>query len=1190
MEYNKYQIPKFALLIFFSLISSLGKGQFDCGTDQLNDLKMYETSYRTHLEETESMILNRVILNSSRSSLQDSVCTIPIVVHEIHNGFSSLDEEEVLQAIQFLNDAFSNSGEFSHPEGVSVPIEFCLAKQDPNGAYHPGITQTESALTNMFTPNDDLALKNLIQWDTQRYLNIWVVTTVTGFPNSPGVLGYATLPTSHGSEDDGIVLEEFYFAGSMENSAVLTHEVGHYLGLYHTFQFGCPNDDCMMSGDRVCDTPPDEALYNDACLDGTNSCDTDDDDLSTNNPFRPIATGGLGDQIDDQINYMDYSALSCMQRFSNGQSNRMVAALMSVRSSLLDNPLVCEPPCTTPINLSVSAGDLSIEVGESVDFGNSSTGQTTNSWYVNDSLYSQAESFNFSPAVQGDYLVTLLLENDEPGCFQEETFLVEVICPVSVQIESIDTYADVGGSLSFTSTVTGSQSLAWFVDGVEVSSGSSLTHQFNDQGLSEVVLVASSEFCSVESNQINILVGVCFSGNENNVWHFTAFPDVGAFAMDFNEPLDDPEYIETGDFSFEVHSSICDVTGELLFFSNGENVRDKNYDVLINGDSIMGHHSSHQGAVFLQSGYDSNEYILFTTDGTENDYANGLRYTRIDASANNGLGAVAEDKNVLIYDGQDFEGVEIVDHCNGLDKWLIITTKSTNQIVSILWGAEGPVGTPVVSQFSEESNLGRSLATFSPTGAWMASSQYLYGFDNQTGLFEEKVNFGIITGYSSEEQVNRLSAEFSFNEEVLYLVYLLGQSSSQTCHLAQYDLTLADELIPLSRESILETNNTAEFILDLKRATDERIYGITVDDILRRVNNPEVLGVGCDYVGLPEVSMPDIMFNFMDNSYVGYSTGKTFFIQGESTVCIGSTSEININLACFPYPIEWEFSGVGEFSLGAAGEVVAEFNDAGHSTIIASAVTNCGVVSDTLEIETINPLLFNIGPDIGFCPGDEFIEIELMPGFDQYYWSTGDVGQSAVVSILEETISVVATVAGCHQSDTLSIIGEISGIDLGPDQDICDGEIVILDAGVGYSDYLWQDGAAGQVHTAFLGGTHHVTATQPCFSTDTIYIEDCGQALGLQENGGSIDWDIFPNPSDGLLSIRIATDLGDLPEIEMYDVRGSLILSANQQSVDSKGVFEINLSEFDNGVYTVVLKMETTTDMKRLVLARRQGD
>jgi Pregnancy-associated plasma protein-A/Secretion system C-terminal sorting domain len=316
-----------------------------CGTDAL-----MEELYKLHPEllekrkESERFYQNEFMRKSKEPAWRSAadVVTIPVVVHVMHlpgtpvGTAENISNAQIEAGILHLNQAFRKQtadfngiGRNNNIVGADMELEFCLAKQDPNGQLTTGINRIATLLSNLNYPNaTNIAnLHELSRWDTERYLNIWLVKEVGG----GGIGGFAYRSPNHGQPADGIVCLASYFGNSPSDSKVQIHEVGHYFNLLHTFgdifPLVCTNNNCLTDGDYICDTPPDIARNGSDCNMYINSCTTDTDDIELRNPFRSTSLGGLGDQEDLYENYMDYSSPSCRNTFTQGQKLRMRSAL-----------------------------------------------------------------------------------------------------------------------------------------------------------------------------------------------------------------------------------------------------------------------------------------------------------------------------------------------------------------------------------------------------------------------------------------------------------------------------------------------------------------------------------------------------------------------------------------------------------------------------------------------------------------------------------------------------------------------------------------------------------------------------------------------------------------------------------------------------------------------------------------------
>lgn len=479
----------------FSLSSAkVERPQAWCGHDL-----MRSTSNAKKMDALEQ-VYYQAMPSSKAKNLTDY--TLPLVVHIVYeNGTENITDEQVLQSIAHLNQAFANTGYYDPATGVNTPFQFCLAKQDPDGNATTGINRVVSDFTSMVIESEDLALKNLIRWNPHHYINIWVVREICSASAGCDVAGYAYLPDHHGSGHDGIVVEARWLGNTEANSTVLIHEMGHYLGLRHTFEGGCSNNNCLAEGDRVCDTRPDQTTAPMPCDGAANSCSTD---VNLNDPNNPFTT----DEGEHFWNYMDYGDWDCYTEFTQGQSDRMEFFLNEVRSSLLESA-GCFDPCPTPILALFEASALTVNAGDVVVFTNLSQHATDYEWLVEGTLFSDAENAGYVFPETGSFDITLVASGNDPFCLTRRyTVTIVVNCAVAAVINASSTNILEGETIQFSGAVPQANSFSWYINGDLAGNNATLNYVFEAEGYYEVYLISANNFCTHRSNSLLIQVGV----------------------------------------------------------------------------------------------------------------------------------------------------------------------------------------------------------------------------------------------------------------------------------------------------------------------------------------------------------------------------------------------------------------------------------------------------------------------------------------------------------------------------------------------------------------------------------------------------------------------------------------------------------------------------------------------------------
>jgi hypothetical protein len=309
--------------------------------------------YAQKEEDIKAKTLNKSGNAATPPDPEPPIVTLTVAFHDLTTVAGTELTTNYDEILLLLNNVYAGSS-IVPGKGGSTPtgIRFCLAKEDARGVvYNQQVSVINGTLsgiapldlTNMIAllnapyPNSDIDFKNV--FPSSQFINIYIVDDIAG-----AVAGFSSFPSDHGDVTDGIFVERRWMKGDMttplnEKMNVLIHEMGHYLGLYHVFGVCdpdglplmgcyCENTNCLTNGDMVCDTLPME-LNQASCSSSFISCQ--------GAPYNNTIP-------DDRDNYMDYNSFTCLEKFTDGQVERIrytVNENGGIRESLLKDCPEC---------------------------------------------------------------------------------------------------------------------------------------------------------------------------------------------------------------------------------------------------------------------------------------------------------------------------------------------------------------------------------------------------------------------------------------------------------------------------------------------------------------------------------------------------------------------------------------------------------------------------------------------------------------------------------------------------------------------------------------------------------------------------------------------------------------------------------------------------------------------------------
>lgn len=498
-----------------------------------------------------------------------------------------------------------------------------------------------------------------------------------------------------------------------------------------------------------------------------------------------------------------------------------------------------------------------------------------------------------------------------------------------------------------------------------------------------------------------IVTSAAHAQQRANIWYFG-----NNLGIDFSSGS--PEVLENSSMIAEAGcSSICDKNGDLLFYTNGNKVWNKNHDLMLNGDSLNGSQLVNQNSVIVPKPLCDSLYYLFTIN--DYDSLRGFNYSIININNDNGNGEIVEKNNVV--SKNLLEKIAAIKHCNSKDYWIITHGYSNNFYIYLLT-EEGFNTDTVKSKVGTAPKLDIGYLKVSPAGNKIVLPvnkdsllAEVFDFNNKTGKVYNPIKI-----LAHQENTYCYGIEFSPNGDFLYL-----NTGGKKYELFQYDLKNKDQTsINTSAIKIASGNNYA-----MQLAPDGKIY-IAKENrpSIGVINYPSLKGEDCEYIESA------IIFS-NGNSLMGLPNfAQTWFYKADfsfKNTCLFDSTEFSFNQNQNYDSLFW-YINTNKNSHDINREpsnITYVFEDTGVYLVELDAY-HCGILEEVKkEVEIFPYPNLELPPDTGICKNCS-VTINAGNYFDSYLWNTG--AETNYIVVYDEGLYYVTVEKnGCASTDSIFV-------------------------------------------------------------------------------------------------------------------------------------------------------------------------